>query len=96
MGCAAVLTPRLWRGSLGAISTQTAVWRLASGASRHLSLASIMKSRRKTDHLERTASVARREVVAAAKVCGVVDESPSVRNLRLLIADEDFSFKAGQ
>ncbi|XP_020013123.1 oxidoreductase NAD-binding domain-containing protein 1 isoform X3 [Castor canadensis] len=55
-----------------------------------------MKSERKTDHLERTASVVRREVVAAAKVCGVADESPSVKSLRLLVADKDFSFKAGQ
>ncbi|MBZ3889247.1 Oxidoreductase NAD-binding domain-containing protein 1, partial [Sciurus carolinensis] len=34
--------------------------------------------------------------VAAAKVCGAASESPSVKSLRLLIADKDFSFKAGQ
>jgi len=55
-----------------------------------------MKSKRKTDHLERTASVVRREMVSAAKVCGAADESPSVKRLRLRVADKDFSFKAGQ
>lgn len=35
-------------------------------------------------------------VVVAAKVCGAARESPSVKSLRLLVADEDFSFKAGQ
>lgn len=69
---------------------------MGAGCTRHVTLTSIMKSKRKTDHLERTASVARREVVAAAKVCGMADESPSVKSLRLHIADEDFSFKAGQ
>lgn len=55
-----------------------------------------MKSKRKTDHLERTASALRREVVAAAKVCEIAHESPTVKSLRLLVADKDFSFKAGQ
>uniref|UniRef100_A0A8B9WNG9 Oxidoreductase NAD-binding domain-containing protein 1 n=1 Tax=Bos mutus grunniens TaxID=30521 RepID=A0A8B9WNG9_BOSMU len=36
------------------------------------------------------------EVVSAAKVCGVASESPSVKRLRLLVTDKDFSFKAGQ
>ncbi|XP_037701432.1 oxidoreductase NAD-binding domain-containing protein 1 isoform X2 [Choloepus didactylus] len=36
------------------------------------------------------------QVVSAAKVCGTADESPSVKRLRLLVADKDFSFKAGQ
>uniref|UniRef100_A0A673SZV2 Oxidoreductase NAD-binding domain-containing protein 1 n=1 Tax=Suricata suricatta TaxID=37032 RepID=A0A673SZV2_SURSU len=35
-------------------------------------------------------------VVAAAKVCGAAAESPSVKRLHLLVADKDFSFKAGQ
>ncbi|XP_073899950.1 oxidoreductase NAD-binding domain-containing protein 1 isoform X4 [Castor canadensis] len=94
MACTAALIPRLLQGFVRAICTQAALWRLTSV--RHLSLTSIMKSERKTDHLERTASVVRREVVAAAKVCGVADESPSVKSLRLLVADKDFSFKAGQ
>ncbi|KAF4020732.1 hypothetical protein G4228_012797, partial [Cervus hanglu yarkandensis] len=57
---------------------------------------SVMKSKRRPDHLERTADVVRQEVVSAAKVCGVASESPSVKRLRLLVADKDFSFKAGQ
>lgn len=36
------------------------------------------------------------QVVAAAKVCEIAHESPSVKSLRLLVADKDFSFKAGQ
>ncbi|OBS77812.1 hypothetical protein A6R68_19798, partial [Neotoma lepida] len=35
-------------------------------------------------------------VVAAAKVCEIAHESPSVKSLRLLVPDKDFSFKAGQ
>ncbi|GAB1298698.1 Oxidoreductase NAD-binding domain-containing protein 1 [Apodemus speciosus] len=142
-----VLIPGLSRGSAGAICTQAALWGFTASTVRHLTLASIMKSRRKTDHLERTASVHRREVgaagigacqgklptysprqeeeginnkqrkrgkgfysreqrtdisgatlrvMAAAKVCEITHESPSVKSLRLLVADKDFSFKAGQ
>ncbi|EPY76576.1 hypothetical protein CB1_001408017 [Camelus ferus] len=36
------------------------------------------------------------QVVSAAKVCDTADESPSVKRLRLLVADKGFSFKAGQ
>lgn len=61
-----VLIPGLSRGSVGAICTRAALWGLTASTLRHLTLASIMKSRRKTDHLERTASVLRREVC----VCG--------------------------
>lgn len=96
MACAAVLVPGLLRGSVGAICSQAAFLKLTCGALRHLTLTSIMKSRRKTDHLERTANALRQEVVTAAKVCGTANESPSVKRLRLLVADPDFSFKAGQ
>lgn len=81
---------------MGAVCTQAAAPKVTSSPSRHLTLTSTMKSKRKTDHLERTASVIRREVVAAAKVCGAASESPSVKSLRLLVDDKDFSFKAGQ
>uniref|UniRef100_A0A8D2B5P1 Oxidoreductase NAD-binding domain-containing protein 1 n=1 Tax=Sciurus vulgaris TaxID=55149 RepID=A0A8D2B5P1_SCIVU len=91
-----VLISGLLRGYVGAVCTQAAASKLMLCTLRHLSLTSIMKSQRKTDHLERTATVMRREVVAAAKVCGAASESPSVKSLRLLIADKDFSFKAGQ
>ncbi|XP_012877558.1 PREDICTED: oxidoreductase NAD-binding domain-containing protein 1 [Dipodomys ordii] len=96
MACAALLIPRLLRGSVGAICTRSALWKLTSSTLRHLAQTSVMKSKRKTDHLERTASVIRQEVVAAAKVCGAANESPSVKSLHLLVADQDFSFKAGQ
>ncbi|XP_005317306.2 oxidoreductase NAD-binding domain-containing protein 1 isoform X1 [Ictidomys tridecemlineatus] len=96
MACAAFLISGLFRGYVGAVCTRAAASKLTSSTSRHLTFTSIMKSKRKTDHLERTASVVRREVVAAAKVCGAVSESPSVKSLRLLVADKDFSFKAGQ
>ncbi|KAM4882417.1 oxidoreductase NAD-binding domain-containing protein 1 isoform 1-T4 [Thomomys bottae] len=96
MAHAAVLIPRLFQGSLGVICTQPSLWRLTSSTWRHLAQTSIMKSKRKTDHLERTASVIRQEVVATAKVCGAASESPSVKSLHLLVADQDFSFKAGQ
>uniref|UniRef100_A0A8D0X6L0 Oxidoreductase NAD binding domain containing 1 n=1 Tax=Sus scrofa TaxID=9823 RepID=A0A8D0X6L0_PIG len=91
-----LMIPGLLRGSVGAICLQAASWRLTHRTLRHLTLSSLMKSKRKTDHLERTADVLRREVVSVAKVCGVAHESPSVKRLRLLVADKDFSFKAGQ
>ncbi|XP_061110636.1 oxidoreductase NAD-binding domain-containing protein 1 isoform X2 [Conger conger] len=55
-----------------------------------------MSSRRKTDHLERTANNYRQMAVFPAKVCGMMNESDSVRRLRLSIPHPDFSFKAGQ
>ncbi|XP_006170765.1 oxidoreductase NAD-binding domain-containing protein 1 [Tupaia chinensis] len=83
-------------GSAGAICTRAALPRLPPGTVRHLALSSIMRSQRKTDHLQRTASAVRREIVSPAKVCGAADESPTVRSIRLLVADKHFSFKAGQ
>ncbi|XP_064444371.1 oxidoreductase NAD-binding domain-containing protein 1 isoform X3 [Mirounga angustirostris] len=96
MVCAAVAVPGLLRSSAGTVRTPAASLRLTASALRHLTLASIMKSKRKTDHLERTANVVRREMVSAAKVCGAANESPSVKRLCLHVADKDFSFKAGQ
>ncbi|KAI5200448.1 Oxidoreductase Nad-Binding Domain-Containing Protein 1 [Manis pentadactyla] len=96
MAGAAVMVPGLLRGSVGAICTQAASLRPTPSAWRYLSLTSVVKSKRKADHLERTANVIRREVLSAARVCGTTPESPSVKRLRLLVADKDFSFKAGQ
>ncbi|XP_036123395.1 oxidoreductase NAD-binding domain-containing protein 1 [Molossus molossus] len=93
MAYAAVLTAGLFRGS---VCSQAALSRAIPRALRHLTLTSIMKSKRKTDHLEKTANAVRQEVVSAAKVCGIANESPTVKRLRLLVADQDFSFKAGQ
>nr|XP_005600971.1 oxidoreductase NAD-binding domain-containing protein 1 isoform X2 [Equus caballus]XP_008512432.1 PREDICTED: oxidoreductase NAD-binding domain-containing protein 1 isoform X2 [Equus przewalskii] len=45
---------------------------------------------------QRNGVIAGLRVVSAAKVCGTAYESPSVKRLRLLVADKDFSFKAGQ
>ncbi|XP_076986165.1 oxidoreductase NAD-binding domain-containing protein 1 [Tamandua tetradactyla] len=96
MACATVVIAGLLRGSVKAFLSPGTSLRVTPWTLRHLTLASIMKSKRKTDHLERTANVIRREVVSTAKVCGAADESPSVKRLRLLVADKDFSFKAGQ
>ncbi|XP_062970965.1 oxidoreductase NAD-binding domain-containing protein 1 isoform X2 [Cynocephalus volans] len=96
MACAVIVTPGLLRGSVAAVSTQAALSRLTASTLRHLTLTRIMKSKKKTDHLERTASVIRQEVASPAKVCGAADESPSVKSLRLLVTDKEFSFKAGQ
>ncbi|XP_030743492.2 oxidoreductase NAD-binding domain-containing protein 1 [Echinops telfairi] len=93
---AAAMIPGLLQGSIGAICSRAASSRVTPQSVRHLSLTSVMKSKKKTDHLERTASFVRREVVSTAKVCGAADESPSVKLLRLLVAEKDFSFKAGQ
>lgn len=96
MACAAVLITGLLRGSSGTFCAQAISLGLTAGALRHLSLSSVMKSQRKSDHLERTANVVRQEVVCAAKVCRTADESPSVKRLHLLVADKEFAFKAGQ
>ncbi|XP_036258438.1 oxidoreductase NAD-binding domain-containing protein 1 isoform X3 [Molothrus ater] len=57
---------------------------------------STIKSKRKMDHLERTANNFRQEVITQAKVCGITNESETVKRLRLAIANKDFTFKAGQ
>uniref|UniRef100_UPI00398E67FB oxidoreductase NAD-binding domain-containing protein 1 isoform X2 n=1 Tax=Pristiophorus japonicus TaxID=55135 RepID=UPI00398E67FB len=55
-----------------------------------------MSSRRKADHLARTVNNFRQEMIAEAKVCGIVHESETVKRLRLVVMNKDFSFKAGQ
>ncbi|XP_012729708.2 oxidoreductase NAD-binding domain-containing protein 1 isoform X4 [Fundulus heteroclitus] len=54
-----------------------------------------MSSKRQMDHLERTASNYRQNALYPAQVCGIVDESETVKRLRLAV-HPDFSFKAGQ
>ncbi|XP_030893729.1 oxidoreductase NAD-binding domain-containing protein 1 isoform X4 [Leptonychotes weddellii] len=68
MVCAAVAVPGLLRSSAGTVRTPAASLRLTASALRHLTLASIMKSKRKTDHLERTANVVRRECTLDSEV----------------------------
>lgn len=55
-----------------------------------------VSSRRKADHLERTINNFRQEMIAQAKVCGIVHESETVKRLRLAVMNKDFTFKAGQ
>lgn len=55
-----------------------------------------MKSKRKSDHLERTANNFRHEIISKAKVCGITSESETVKRLQLAVEDKDFTFKAGQ
>ncbi|XP_040819259.1 oxidoreductase NAD-binding domain-containing protein 1 [Ochotona curzoniae] len=94
MVCAAVLTRG--RRAIRALCIQAAPSVLPASTVRCLALSSLRRSNRKMDHLARTASAVRREVVSPAKVCAIAAESPSVKSLRLLVADKEFSFKAGQ
>nr|XP_061809006.1 oxidoreductase NAD-binding domain-containing protein 1-like [Nerophis lumbriciformis] len=54
-----------------------------------------MSSKRQMDHLERTANNQRQNVVYPAQVCGIMNESETVKRLRLT-AHPEFNFKAGQ
>ncbi|XP_034748209.1 oxidoreductase NAD-binding domain-containing protein 1 [Etheostoma cragini] len=54
-----------------------------------------MSSKSKMDHLERTASNYRQNALYPAQVCGIINESQTVKRLRLAV-HPDFSFKAGQ
>ncbi|KAJ8267322.1 hypothetical protein COCON_G00124940 [Conger conger] len=82
------MTARRWLKVAGSFA--------APGASGLIPGSRRMSSRRKTDHLERTANNYRQMAVFPAKVCGMMNESDSVRRLRLSIPHPDFSFKAGQ
>uniref|UniRef100_A0A8C0LUI4 Oxidoreductase NAD binding domain containing 1 n=1 Tax=Canis lupus dingo TaxID=286419 RepID=A0A8C0LUI4_CANLU len=73
MACAAVMIPGLLRSSVGTICTPATSLRLTSSTLRHLTLTSIMKSKRKTDHLERTASVIRREGIQSGEIDFIFD-----------------------
>lgn len=55
-----------------------------------------MSSKRQTDHLERTANVCRQMELFPARVCDIVNESDTVKRLRLEVPHPDFSFRAGQ
>ncbi|XP_003969023.2 oxidoreductase NAD-binding domain-containing protein 1 [Takifugu rubripes] len=54
-----------------------------------------MSSKRKMDHLERTANNYRQCALYPAQVCGIINESETVKRLRIA-AHPDFRFKAGQ
>ncbi|KAG8442946.1 hypothetical protein GDO86_011674 [Hymenochirus boettgeri] len=55
-----------------------------------------MTSKRQSDHLERTANTFRQEIISPAKVCGITDESATVKRVRLDVTNKEFTFKAGQ
>ncbi|CDQ61253.1 unnamed protein product [Oncorhynchus mykiss] len=63
--------------------------------SRVLFPCSITSKIRQTDHLERTAFNYRQDHVYPARVCGIKDESETVKRLRLAV-HPDFTFRAGQ
>ncbi|XP_058038869.1 oxidoreductase NAD-binding domain-containing protein 1 isoform X2 [Ahaetulla prasina] len=65
-------------------------------AIRYCTINGKMKSRKKSDHLERTANDFRHEIISKAKVCGISNESETVKRLRLAVTDKEFTFKAGQ
>ncbi|XP_029919985.1 oxidoreductase NAD-binding domain-containing protein 1 isoform X2 [Myripristis murdjan] len=54
-----------------------------------------MSSKRQMDHLERTANNYRQNDLYPAQVCGIINESETVKRLRLAV-HPDFNFKAGQ
>ncbi|KAM9737807.1 oxidoreductase NAD-binding domain-containing protein 1 isoform 1-T2 [Menidia menidia] len=59
------------------------------------SAARSMSSKRQMDHLERTASNYRQNALYPAQVCGIINESETVKRLRIAV-HPDFIFKAGQ
>ncbi|XP_068863337.1 oxidoreductase NAD-binding domain-containing protein 1 isoform X4 [Aphelocoma coerulescens] len=94
VGCT---VPQLLRGAQSRIfPSDSALGVLRHSAFCYCTENSTIKSKRKMDHLERTANNFRQEVITQAKVCGITNESETVKKLRLAIANKDFTFKAGQ
>ncbi|XP_039404456.1 oxidoreductase NAD-binding domain-containing protein 1 isoform X3 [Corvus cornix cornix] len=94
VGCT---VPQLLRGAQSRIfPSDSALGVLRRSAFCYCTGSSTIKSKRKMDHLERTANNFRQEVITQAKVCGITNESETVKRLRLAIANKDFTFKAGQ
>ncbi|KAM6413181.1 oxidoreductase NAD-binding domain-containing protein 1 isoform 2-T6 [Pluvialis apricaria] len=88
--------PQLLRGASRIFPTHSALVVLRYSAFCYCTVNGTIKSKRKMDHLERTANNFRQEVISQAKVCGITNESETVKRLRLAIANKDFTFKAGQ
>ncbi|XP_009887224.1 PREDICTED: oxidoreductase NAD-binding domain-containing protein 1 isoform X2 [Charadrius vociferus] len=88
--------PQLLRGAARIFPTHSALVVLRHSAFCYCTVNGTIKSKRKMDHLERTANNFRQEVISQAKVCGITNESETVKRLRLAIANKDFTFKAGQ
>ncbi|XP_041899226.1 oxidoreductase NAD-binding domain-containing protein 1 isoform X2 [Corvus kubaryi] len=94
VGCT---VPQLLRGAQSRIfPSDSALGVLRRSAFCYCTGSSTIKSKRKMDHLERTANNFRQEVIIQAKLCGITNESETVKRLRLAIANKDFTFKAGQ
>ncbi|KAM9648053.1 oxidoreductase NAD-binding domain-containing protein 1 isoform X3 [Harpia harpyja] len=88
--------PQLLRGASRIFPTHSALVVMRHSVFCYCTVNSTIKSKRKMDHLERTANNFRQEVISQAKVCGITNESETVKRLRLAIANKDFTFKAGQ
>ncbi|XP_042657755.1 oxidoreductase NAD-binding domain-containing protein 1 isoform X9 [Tyto alba] len=88
--------PQLLRGASRIFLTRSELVVLRHSAFYYCTVNGTIKSKRKMDHLERTANNFRQEVISQAKVCGITNESETVKRLRLAIANKDFTFKAGQ
>ncbi|XP_071591686.1 oxidoreductase NAD-binding domain-containing protein 1 isoform X3 [Heliangelus exortis] len=88
--------PQLLRRASRTFPTHPALVVLRHSAFCYCTVNGTIKSKMKTDHLERTANNFRQEVISQAKVCGITNESDTVKRLRLAIANKDFTFKAGQ
>ncbi|XP_065607782.1 oxidoreductase NAD-binding domain-containing protein 1 [Cyrtonyx montezumae] len=93
MGCT---IPHLLRSASRLCPAHSALVVLRHSASCYCTVNGTIQSKRKMDHLERTASNFRQEVISQAKVCGITNESETVKRLRLAITNKDFTFKAGQ
>ncbi|XP_027494946.1 oxidoreductase NAD-binding domain-containing protein 1 isoform X2 [Corapipo altera] len=93
VGCT---VPQLLKGASRIFPSHSALGVLRHSAFYYCTVNGTIKSERKMDHLERTANNFRQEVITQAKVCGITNESETVKRLRLAIANKDFTFKAGQ
>ncbi|XP_031446050.1 oxidoreductase NAD-binding domain-containing protein 1 isoform X3 [Phasianus colchicus] len=88
--------PHLLRSACRLCPAHSTLVVLRHSASCYCTVNGTTQSKRKMDHLERTANNFRQEVISQAKVCGITNESETVKRLRLAITNKDFTFKAGQ
>ncbi|XP_010005839.1 PREDICTED: oxidoreductase NAD-binding domain-containing protein 1 isoform X2 [Chaetura pelagica] len=94
--CVGFTVPQLLRRASRIFPTHSALVVLRHSAFCSCTANGTIISKRKMDHLERTANNFRQEVISQAKVCGITDESETVKRLCLAVANKDFTFKAGQ
>lgn len=69
---------------------------LMSYAFFHSSFNKELSSQWKMDHLERTVSNFRQQIISQATVCGITSESKTVKRICLAVQNKDFTFKPGQ